>query len=109
MLRKAVEALREEDPGIADDIEFFDSHRDRRIRIREPFAQEQDAEFATLGPHAGHRRRIITYRTFHPAMPLARIPFLLFADETVEDTDQVLLPILRELMGDAATRYGISR
>jgi hypothetical protein len=109
MQRKALEALRAQDPGMAADIEFFDSHRDRKIRIREPFPEERDAEFATLGPHAGHRRRIIAYRTYHPALPLARIPFLLFADETIEDTDRVLLPILREVMEDAAARYGISR
>jgi hypothetical protein len=32
---------------------------------------------------------------------ILKIPFLLFGDETVEDRDSILLPILHELMEQA--------
>jgi hypothetical protein len=43
-----------------------------------------------------------------PWMKFMKIPFLLFADETVEDRDDVLLPILSEIMQTAAQQYGMA-
>ena len=60
------------------------------------------------------RRRVIVSRV-DPGMArrhnidFLRIPFLLFADETVEDTDEMLGPILAEIMRDAAAGYGMMR
>jgi hypothetical protein len=101
------------------DEQFFQQHRDRRARIRLPgrelhkdsqravrYLSEHELQFRSLGPHDVKRRRIIAYRTpaDHPTHPnhILKIPFLLFADETVEDTDAVLLPIVHEIMKDAA-------
>ena len=101
------------------DEQFFRQHRDRRARIRLPgrepykdqqravrYLSEQELAFRSLGVHDMSRRRIIAYRTpaDHPTHPnhILKIPFLLFADETVEDRDDVLLPIVHEIMKDAA-------
>jgi hypothetical protein len=101
------------------DNQFFQQHRDRRARIRLPgreihrdqqravrYLSESELQFRSLGPHDTSRRRIIAYRTpaDHPTHPnhILKIPFLLFADETVEDTDAVLLPIVDQIMKDAA-------
>ena len=101
------------------DAQFFQQHRDRRARIRlpgrEPYKDQQRAvrylseselQFRSLGPHDVRRRRIIAYKTpaDHPTHPnyILKIPFLLFADETVEDTDAVLLPIVDGIMKQAA-------
>jgi hypothetical protein len=101
------------------DSQFFRQHPDRFARIRlpgrEPFKDQQRAvrylaeselQFRSLGPHDEKRRRIIAYRTAknHPTHPntILKIPFLLFADETVEDRDDVLLPIVHQLMTQAA-------
>jgi hypothetical protein len=101
------------------DKQFFCQHPDRRARIREPggpapmrdqqrsvrYLSESELEFRSLGPHDKSRRRILVFRTLadHPTHPnhLLRIPFLLFADETVEDRDDVLLPIIDGIMKDA--------
>ncbi len=103
------------------DIQFFKDHPDRKARIRLPqkqthinrqravrYLSEQEMAFRQLGPHDVKRRRIIVYRVpgDHPthANHLMQIPFLLFADETVEDRDDVLLPIVHQLMMEAAQR-----
>ena len=105
------------------DEQFFRQHPDRRARIRVPgrelfkdkqrgvrYLSECELQFRSLGPHDDKRRRIICYRTpkDHPTHPnhIMKIPFLLFADETVEDRDDVLLPIVRELMEDAKKKGG---
>ena len=97
------------------DTEFFKSHPDRQARIRLPgvapfkdrqrsvrYLSESELEFRSLGQHDVSRRRIIVYRTpgTHPTHPnhLLKIPFLLFADETIEDRDDILKPIVHELM-----------
>src|SRR5262245_18265125 len=101
------------------DQQFFASHPDRRARIREPTKEivvdprtrqtrvvgECEGEFWSLGEHRKDRRRIILWRVpadnpfYDPTGPqILKIPFLLFADEMVEDTDAVLLPIIDELM-----------
>jgi hypothetical protein len=69
-----------------------------------------EKEFITLGAHERSRRRIIV-ATVDPRLGMRvkfmKIPFLLFADETIEDTDAVLLPILDEIMRKAARDYGL--
>lgn len=90
---------------LADRI-FFREHPQRMMRIRLPVETEYLAEFRGFGYHDEHRRRIIVFRI--PAgqakrhnVDFARIPFLMFADETVEDTDEILRPILHEIMMNA--------
>jgi hypothetical protein len=101
------------------DEQFFVSFPDRRARIRTPegprpvrddqravrYLSECELEFRSLGPHDRNRRRIIAWRTeaSHPTHPLTiiKVPFLAFADETIEDRDDVLLPILDGIMRDA--------
>ncbi len=103
------------------DIQFFKDHPGRKARIRLPqkqthidqqravrYLDEQELAFRQLGPHDVKRRRIIVYRVpgDHPthANHLMQIPFLLFADETIEDDDKTLLPIIHHLMMEAAQR-----
>lgn len=96
------------------DQTFFRQHRDRRLRIREPIADEYSREFSGFGMHDERRRRIIVSRlppglAKRHMVDFMRIPFLLFADETVEDRDDVLAPILEEIMREAAAGYGMPR
>ena len=104
------------------DEQFFQQHPDRRARIRLPefkpvrdsqravrYLDECELEFRSLGPHQKERRRILLYRVpdnnplFDKKHPqILKIPFLLFSDETVEDRDDVLLPIIDGIMKQAA-------
>jgi hypothetical protein len=105
-----------------DDIRFFFQHPDRRAHIRSPrmadveidkqraasYVGEMEREFRSLGSHKRDRRRIILWRIpednpyYDPKKPgILKIPFLLFADETVEDRDDILLPVLQEIMMSA--------
>jgi hypothetical protein len=97
-------------PGEEPDARWFARFPQRLTRIRSPGPGEAATEFATLGPHNTDRRRVLILRM--PDGPfkgkLMPIPFLLFGDETVENEDAVLLPIIREIMGDAAKDYGVS-
>lgn len=103
------------------DAQFFAQYPDRKARIRfpgrEPFRDVQRAvrylsecelEFRHLGAHDPKRRRIIAYRlpADHPthANHILKIPFLAFADETIEDRDDVLLPIVHEIMMQEAMK-----
>lgn len=106
------------------DEQFFQQHPDRQCRIRKPeliphrdaqravrYLSECELEFRHLGPHSELRRRIILYRVpknnllYDAEKPqILKIPFLAFADETIEDRDDVLLPILHGIMQEAATR-----
>lgn len=93
---------------------FFKEHPGRRTRLRRPVDWEYQNEFRQFGMHEEERRRVIVARI--PAgmakrhnVDFMRIPFLLFADETVEDADEVLGPILDEMMQDAAAGYGMRR
>jgi hypothetical protein len=96
------------------DEQFFRDHGDRETRIRLPAPGENESDFQTLGPHQIHRRRIIAVRA-HGAMAarmgikVMRIPYLLFADETVEDTDENLSPIVDRLMREAAQQLGVGQ
>ena len=85
------------------DDQWFNEHPGRLSRIRVPAPGEAAREFASLGPHDPDRRRIITVRVPdgpHKGM-LMPIPFLLFGDETVENDDAVLMPIVQQIMEDA--------
>lgn len=101
------------------DEQFFRDHPDRRAHIRKPgremfkdkqrsvrYLDESELQFRSLGSHDVSRRRIIAYRTpkDHPTHPnhIMKIPILLFADETIEDRDDVLLPEVHKIMKQAA-------
>lgn len=90
------------------DRSFFAEHHDRRLRIRPPIGDEYLSEFRQLGPHNQDRRAVIVTR-IRPSLAkryhvdFMRIPFLLFADETVEDRDDILAPIVDEMMRGAAS------
>lgn len=93
---------------------FFVDHPDRHARLRRPYKGECEGEFWSLGMHERERRRIIMWRVpeQNPAfaelknkfggVPLLKIPFLVFSDETIEDTDAILLPIVHSIMSEAA-------
>jgi hypothetical protein len=113
---------------VDEDIQFFTDHRDRYARIRKPkmvltrspqramyYRPEYEGEFWSLGEHNKDRRRILVWRApeSHPdydpkSVKILRIPFLLFADETIEDTDAVLLPIIHQIMTEKAKQFGFS-
>ncbi len=106
-----------------EDVRFFFQHPDRRAHIRAPkmaqevaidqqraasYVGEMEREFRTLGPHKRERRRVILWRIpednphYDPRKPgILKIPFLAFADETIEDRDDILLPLLQEIMMSA--------
>ena len=106
------------------DAQWFSSYSDRQSHIRNPikvlvtdkqrgthYADELAGEFWSLGDHNKDRRRILLWKVpptnpfYDPKKPaILKIPFLLFGDESVEDTDAVLLPILHEIMSDAARK-----
>lgn len=93
---------------------FFKQYPDRRLRIRPPIGSEYQAEFRQFGMHEEDRRRVIVSRIAagmakRHNIDFMRIPFLLFTDESVEDTDAVLAPILHQIMVDAAEGYGMKR
>ena len=87
---------------------FFRDHPDRRAHIRLPYKGEAEGEFWSLGEHERSRRRMVLWRVpkDNPwfdrlRQPLLKIPFLAFADETIEDRDDVLLPIIDTIMREA--------
>ncbi len=95
-----------------EDEAFFADHPDRMLRIRLPRQREFDSEFRSLGPHQEHRRRVIVARAFGPlarlyGVKLMPIPFLLFADETVEDRDDILRSIFDGIMQQARQEHGL--
>lgn len=96
------------------DITFFQQHKDRQARIRfpEPY-NEMHREFNSLGDHPAHRRRVLVWRVPEGnrwfdklKQPLLKIPFLAFADETIEDTDEIVLPIIHQIMVEAQASGG---
>lgn len=104
------------------DAQFFAQHPSRKAHIRMPkkvlardaqramrYVDESEGEFWSLGEHVRERRRILLTRVdFHgnplPGNRIMKIPFLAFADETIEDTDEVLLPLIKQIMEDALVR-----
>ena len=111
-----------------EDAQFFAQHPDRYAHIRMPklvptrttqravrMVPECEGEFWSLGPHDKSRRRIILWRVpkdnvyYNPDNPqILKIPFLAFADESIEDRDDVLLPIIHEIMMKNAPTSGIN-
>ena len=108
------------------DEQFFQIFPDRNYHIRKPvmelikdkqramrYVEECEQEFLSLGPHPKDRRRLILYRVppdnphYNPLKPpILKVPFLMFADESIEDDDATLGPILHGIMEDARARYG---
>lgn len=106
------------------DEEFFANFPSRQTRIRLPgrelhkdqqrsvrYLDESELQFRSLGPHDVSRRRMLLYRIprdnpmWDPENPqILKIPFLAFADETIENEDHVLLPIIQGILTDAARR-----
>jgi len=89
------------------DKNFFKQHLDRKVHIRLPYKDECNGEFWSLGEHEKTRRRILLIRYGHDGAPLPdgkvlKIPFLAFSDETIEDRDDVLVPIVEQIMREAA-------
>lgn len=100
------------------DAQFFQQHPDRKTRIRPPgrvlakdrqravrYVDECEGEFWSLGEHDKSRRRIILTRVDArgntlPENRVLKIPLLAFADETIEDRDDVLIPLLAGIMAD---------
>jgi hypothetical protein len=72
---------------------------------RAAYVLECEREFLSLGAHERDRRRLLLW--CDPDGRILKIPFLLFADETVEDRDDILLPIIDEIMRDAARKQGM--
>lgn len=85
------------------DREYFADHPTRMSHIRKCYNGENEAEFQTLGYHERNRRRILLTRVdferkFLPDNKVLKVPFLAFQDETIEDRDDVLLPIIEGIM-----------
>ena len=104
------------------DAQWFKDNKDRQTHIREPiktleidqksrqsrYVSECEGEFWSLGEHEKNRRRILLWKVppgnpfYNTARPqIMKIPFLAFADETIEDRDDILLPILHQIMVNA--------
>ena len=89
------------------DVCFFFAHPDRQAHIRSPFGDEMKGEFWAIGDHDRNRRRVLLWWVpqdnpyYSTDRSFLKIPFLLFSDETVEDRDDVLLPILHAVMSTA--------
>lgn len=104
-----------------EDGQWFKDHPDRQSHIREPIRQleidrrhgtrytdECAGEFFSLGDHDKDRRRVLLWRVpetnpfYDPKKPqILKIPFLSFGDETLEDRDDILLPVIHEVMANA--------
>jgi hypothetical protein len=93
------------DPGAFDDNVWFSNNPSRLTRIRNPFPNEYEREFNSLGAHDKNRRRILTWRmlAMGPNV-LGRIPMIAYADETIENEDAILVPMLDELMRSQAAK-----
>jgi hypothetical protein len=89
------------------DKQFFALHPDRKAHVRLPYQGEAAAEFHSLGDHQRTRRRILLCRIgaddqFLPDNQIFKIPFLAFAGEEIEDTDEELVPLFRGIMEGAS-------
>lgn len=107
---------------VDEDVLFFQRHPDRKARIRKPrlvqirdkqrairYAPECEGEFWSLGEHDKERRWLLLTRVDFKNNPLPdhkiiKLPLLAFADETIEDTDEVLLPLIEQIMTDQLKR-----
>ena len=95
------------------DKRFFKDHPERQTHIRLPHGGEASGEFWSMGDHPLTRRRILLWKVpkDNPVYdqvkePILKIPFLAFADETIEDTDEVLIPIIHTIMTEALNSGG---
>lgn len=93
------------------DKRFFTQHPDRHAHIRLPYRDECAGEFWSLGDHNRTRRRILLWRVpkNNPYWeklrePILKLPMLAFADETIEDRDDILLPIIEGIMQQQLAR-----
>lgn len=93
---------------------FFERHPERQAHIRLPFQGEADGEFFSLGEHNRTQRRMLIWRIprdspFYHAeqQPILKIPFLAFLEETIDDLDDVLLPIIATIMQEQAQAKGV--
>lgn len=91
-----------------DDVVWFRLLPARQARIRKPAGDEFESAWRLIGMHNADRRRVLVWRVpadnpgrFMVPDGLMRIPFLVFSDETIEDRDDVILPILDGIMRDA--------
>src|SRR5262245_23916992 len=96
------------------DEQFFQKHPDRRAHIRTAHKDECKGEFWSLGDHEKSRRRIVLVRedfggNLLPDGKVLKIPMIVYADETILDTDEVLLPMVQEVMTAEAVRQGLVR
>lgn len=100
------------------DTDWFNANPLRQARIRHPekrlakdrqravrYTDEFAAEFAQLSPHRQSARRVIVWRippdnpAYDPDRPqLIPIPYILLEGEEVVDTDEVLLPLVDQIM-----------
>ena len=96
------------------DAEWFAANPTRQARIRNPertpqkdkqravrYLDECELQFKALGPHKLEQRRLLIYRvpTDKPfEYQLMPIPILAFPGEVIEDSDEVLLPMINEIM-----------
>lgn len=92
-----------------DDAIWFKQRTLRNARIRPPASGEFGQAWLMLGDHQVSRRRVLVWRVpaNNPGRQLIqdglmRIPMLQRADETIEDSDDVLLPMLDHMMKVAA-------
>jgi len=105
--------------GELTDSEWFNANPQRQARIRLPgkelfrdkqravrYLDEFEIQYRALGVHDAKQRRVLVWRLpsdnefYDPEKPqLIPIPFLAKLGEEIEDTDEVLLPLLAELMG----------
>ncbi len=87
------------------DVCWFFDRPDRQSHIRPPFGNEMQGEFWSLGSHDANRRRVLLWKVplenpfYDPKKPqILKVPMLAFADEEISDRDDILLPILHEMM-----------
>lgn len=87
------------------DKAFFQRNPDRQAHIRLPYRDECHAEFWSLGDHKRTQRRILLWRVSpdNPYAkqikePILKLPTLAYIDENIEDHDDILLPIIHEIM-----------
>lgn len=95
------------------DADFFKRYPARQAHIRKSYQDECRGEFWSLGPHEKNRRCVLLWRVpegnpyYDSAKrPLLKIPFLAFSDETIEDTDSVVLHLIEQVMSMAAKQHG---
>lgn len=94
-----------------EDERWFAQYPRRQWHIRKAWLLEQAGEFMSLGFHDPERRRILMWKvpkgTPFMVGQIMKVPFLQFADETIQDTDAYLGPIWHQVMQDAAKEHGI--